>query len=142
MYHRLCSGMLSVQGLADTGITWTSVPYDPITNGYLNCTHNCDTVIVTHPGGTAPAVVNYQVCGYVFGGCNPIYFCDTMAVHFVNDLAVTINPQNPTICFGGSPATLTANPSGGLAPFSYVWSTGATTQSISVTQGTYWVAPD
>jgi hypothetical protein len=134
-----CSGMLAVQGLADTGITWTSVPYSAVANGYLNCTHNCDTVIVTHPGGSAPATVNYQVCGYVMGGCNPIYYCDTMTVHFVNNLAVNITPQNPTICFGGTPATVTATGSGGLAPFSYVWSTGATTQSISVTAGTYWV---
>jgi|GEM_PF-1126925 len=134
-----CSGMLSVAGLADTGITWTSVPFNATTNGYLNCHTNCDTVIVTHPGGTAPATVNYQVCGYVMGGCNPIWFCDTMTVHFVNNLAVNILPQNPTICFGGTPATVTATGSGGLAPFSYVWSTGSTSPTISVTQGTYYV---
>lgn len=132
-----CSGEMSVLGLMDTGITWTSVPYDAIHNGYLNCTANCDTVTITHPGGSAPPYVDYQVCGYILGGCNPVYFCDTLRVNFVNDLGVNITPQNPTICFGGTPATVTANSVGGLAPYSFLWNTGATTQSISVTQGTY-----
>lgn len=47
------------------------------------------------------------------------------------DLAVTVAPPAQTINSGDS-ATLTATPTGGNATFSYLWSTGETTQSITV----------
>lgn len=51
---------------------------------------------------------------------------------------VTITPVNPTIC--GAPVTITAAPNGGNAPFTYIWGTGETTQSIIVsTPGNYTV---
>jgi phosphodiesterase/alkaline phosphatase D-like protein len=50
-------------------------------------------------------------------------------------LSVSVN--SAAVCSGGS-ATLTASPSGGTSPYTYSWSNGATTQSISVsTAGTY-----
>lgn len=51
--------------------------------------------------------------------------------------SASINAQC-TYCFG-SDATLTANPAGGVAPYTYDWSNGQTTQSITVTAGTYTV---
>nr|MBK9649778.1 PKD domain-containing protein [Bacteroidota bacterium] len=43
-------------------------------------------------------------------------------------------------CFGGSNGSVTAQPLGGTAPYSFVWSTGATTQTISsLAAGTYTV---
>jgi gliding motility-associated-like protein len=55
-------------------------------------------------------------------------------------LGVTITQSEPTICAGNN-ITLTANTSGGTAPFTYVWSTGETTQSINVNkEGTYSVS--
>lgn len=41
---------------------------------------------------------------------------------------------NPMEC-PGDPVTLTAQPSGGAPPYTYLWSTGETTQSIVVTPG-------
>src|SRR5439155_4634478 len=42
-----------------------------------------------------------------------------------------------TICAGGS-QTFTVNPSGGAAPYTFLWNTGATTSNITVsTAGTY-----
>jgi large repetitive protein len=46
-------------------------------------------------------------------------------------LSVSISASNPAICSGSS-VTLTANPSAGTAPYTYAWSTGETTKSISV----------
>ena len=54
-------------------------------------------------------------------------------------LSVSISSPSPAICSGTS-AVLTANPSAGTAPYSYVWNTGETTQTISVNKtGTYTV---
>jgi hypothetical protein len=57
-----------------------------------------------------------------------------------NDITLSITPvPGATICTGDT-ATLTANASGGSGSFSYLWSTGDTTQAISVTTtGTYTV---
>ena len=47
-----------------------------------------------------------------------------------NNVSVQISPQDTTICNGGS-ATLKANPSGGIGTYTYLWSNGKTTQSIT-----------
>jgi len=135
-----CIGHMSIQGLDSATTTWSSIPANPLYNSFLSCTAGCNNVTVT-PTGTFPPYIDYQVCGYPIGGCYITPFCDTMRINFVTTLDVAITPQDPVICFGAPPATLTANPSGGIAPFNYVWSTGATTQSIAVSiAGTYYVS--
>ncbi|HKR03651.1 MAG TPA: hypothetical protein VJY62_03370, partial [Bacteroidia bacterium] len=134
-----CTGNMNVTGLEDTSITWTSVPYNATYNSFLSCTNGCNAVTVNPSGTALPAYVDYQVCGYVTAACLAVYFCDTIRINFVNNLAVAITPQNPIICFGGPNATVTANPSGGLAPFNYLWSNGSTSQSITVGAGIYTV---
>jgi hypothetical protein len=50
-----------------------------------------------------------------------------------------VSPQNPFVTEGES-VTFTATPSGGIPPFSYLWSTGEVSQSITVhLPGTYTV---
>jgi gliding motility-associated-like protein len=54
-------------------------------------------------------------------------------------LNATISSTGTTICSGTS-VVLTANPSGGTAPYTYIWNTGETTPSISVNkEGNYTV---
>ncbi len=134
----VCAGFMSVTGLIDTSITWTSIPPNPVHNSYLSCLKGCDSVSVL-PTGIFPAYVDYEVCGFVLGGCNPYFFCDTVRVNFVSSLQVNVTPQNPVICYGSTTATVTANTSGGSPPYAFLWSTGATTQSIAVGGGTYTV---
>lgn len=132
-----CTGQMNAYGLDPATITWTSIPANPVYNSYLSCASGCSSVTVTPDPVNAPPFVDYQVCGYVLGGCIPFYFCDTLRVNFVNDLAVSIMPDNPIICYGGADTLLTANPFGGRAPYTYLWNTGATTASIYAGPGTY-----
>jgi large repetitive protein len=134
-----CTGTMSVNNLVESSITWTSIPVNATYNSYLSCTSGCDSVTI-NPTGTMPAYVDYMVCGVTAATCVTHTFCDTLRVNFANNLAVNITPVNPVICYGSTGITLTANPSGGLPPFRYTWSTGATTASIFAGVGTYIVS--
>lgn len=131
-----CTGILGTVGLMDTSIRWQSIPNNPLYNSFLSCTSGCDTVTVT-PSGLVPPYVDYQVSGLVLGGCAPVTYIDTFRVYMVNTLAVQISPQDPVICYGMPPPLLTANISGGRAPYQYLWNTGATTASVTGVPGTY-----
>lgn len=137
-----CMDTIYATGFNESTLTWTSVSpgAQGVYDSYLNCAAGCDTVVVTSQPGYPPSV-NYMVCGFPTGAgsCSMTPVCDTTTVYFVSTLATDINPINPTICFGGSNVTITAVPTGGAAPYSYLWSTGEITASISVGVGTYFV---
>ncbi len=136
-----CRDSLYAYGYEDSTLSWTSVypsgkgSYDSL----LTCTSGCDTTVVAVQQGTPPPYVDYQVCGRPRGGCDTNEVCDTVRVYFVNTLQVAIMPEDPAVCAGDATTTITANGSGGTMPYSYQWSTGETTQSISVGAGTYTV---
>jgi large repetitive protein len=136
-----CAGALSVTGLQTSSITWTSI-YPGASgayNSYLSCTAGCATTNVT-PATGSPAYIDYMVSGSPNTSC-PGTSRDTVRVYIVPGMTVALSPVSPVICSGGpGSVTLTATPTGGAPPYTYSWSTGATTQSISVSAaGTYTV---
>ncbi len=131
-----CSGTLSAYGFDVSTIKWSSVPFNATHNSYLNCTEKCPTVTATMKVG-APPFVDYEVSGFPLGGCSILPVKKLTRVYFVNDKTATINPSNPAICFGANKTTLTVVGTGGAPPYRYLWSTGETTQAISVAAGTY-----
>jgi len=127
-----CTGTMSVTGLNASTVTWTSV-YPGTTgayNSYLSCPSGCTTTSVTPIAG-APAYIDYKVSGIVTNCANTK--ADTVRVYTVPAMTIALTPASPVICAGGSGSViLTATASGGNPPYTYLWSTGATTQSISV----------
>ena len=138
-----CTDTLTVSGLVTDSITWAAYPANSTYDNYLSCRTGCDTTIVT-PTGVFPDSVMYVACGSIDGGCAGSTFCDTVTVYFVTDLAVQIQPDNPTLCFGDTATTITAHATGGLAPYRFYWShIGGSGQGDSVQYvdtGTYIVS--
>jgi len=63
----------------------------------------------------------------------------TININVIDDLDLTVNVQN-VLCFGGNTGSATAAGSGGDLPYTFLWSTGATTAGISnLTSGGYTV---
>ncbi|WMJ74440.1 gliding motility-associated C-terminal domain-containing protein [Cytophagaceae bacterium ABcell3] len=133
-----CESVLSASGYQTNTIRWTSVPYDPEHNSYLSCTESCSTVTATYQEG-APEYVDYEVSGIPIAGCDEEPVTNMTRVYFINDKEAQIIPEDPVICYGGTEATITAEGIGGAPPYTYLWSTGETTQSIDVGLGTYTV---
>jgi gliding motility-associated-like protein len=133
-----CSGLIGVSGMQEPTVTWNSVFPGPAGtyNSFLSCTAGCDTVTVT-PGAGYPPYVDYCVCGITIDGCSTTPYCDTVRVYFNPAMSTNITPVNPVLCFGSPGINVTANTTGGSGPYSYLWSNGATTQSIFVGPGTY-----
>jgi len=133
-----CTGSMSVYGLVQSSITWTSIypGTQGAYNSYLNQTSGVSTVSVTPTTGS-PGYIDYQVTGTELSPCTTITKSDTIRVYTYPPLTVALASSNPTICSGSS-VTLTATPNGGSPPYTYLWSNGATTPTISVsTAGTY-----
>lgn len=135
-----CSGTMSVTGLQPSTVTWTSIfpGAQGLYNSYLSPASGSTTTTVTPQTG-APAYIDYLVSGTQTTTCiGPR--TDTVRVYTSPPLAVAISPSSPMICSGSS-VTVTATPSGGSPVYTYLWNTGATTPSITVsTPGTYTVS--
>lgn len=92
-----------------------------------------NAVYTPTPAEIASGSVTLTLTSTGNGVCSSV--SDQVTITIAQPMTVTIDP--PVVCFGET-GTITANVSGGLFPYSFVWSTGATTQSISdVTAGNY-----
>lgn len=134
-----CEGFMYGNYYNEPSIQWTSIgPGAPGAYDYLlSCTSGCDTTYLTAPV-SAPPYVDYLICGMDLPDCNPNPICDTVRVNFVPPVEVVISSTQTSLCTGDV-ATLTATASGGSAPYSFVWNTGATSGSIVGGPGTYFV---
>jgi len=135
-----CTGTMKVSGFQQSTIAWTSI-YPGAAgayNSYLSQTAADSSITVTPQTGS-PAYIDYKVSGVESTLC-ALSRSDTIRVYTYSPLAVSISPATPAIC-SGTPVTLTASPTGGDPAYSYLWSNGATTSSITVsTPGTYSVS--
>ncbi|MGZ3921495.1 MAG: hypothetical protein ACXVC7_14440, partial [Bacteroidia bacterium] len=137
-----CSGTMTVSGLTPSSINWTSITgsVQGQYNSYLSRTSgsNCMTPIVT-PTASTPSFIDYKVCG-TKAGCSSGTVCDTVRVYTTPGLSVSITPTNPVVCSGGSSTiALTTSVTGGAPPYTYTWSSGPNTSSISAGVGNYTV---
>ncbi|MEW6468474.1 MAG: gliding motility-associated C-terminal domain-containing protein [Bacteroidota bacterium] len=116
-----------------------------ICNGSITVNPSGGTAPYTYawlPGGqTTPAINN--LCAGVYtvtitdaNGCSQTY---TIPITNINAPAVTVSTTN-VLCNTACNGTAAANVTGGTPPYTYSWSTGASTPSLNgLCAGNYWV---
>lgn len=116
-------------------ITGTNVSCNGGTNGAADLTPSGGTTPYTYLWSngastqdlTAISAGNYSVTVTDSKGCTK-----TSSVTISQPSVITISISTTSIsCTGGNNGTATANPSGGTTPYSYNWSNGSTTQTIT-----------
>ncbi len=157
----LCPGTYTVTATDANGCASTvsvTIPTDPavlVTNATstdVSCYGSCDGSVNAAPsGGTPPYNVvwtpasitpgannlcpgQYVVSVTDANGCNQT---DTLTVKEPDSIALNEVVVSPN-CNGDCNGSITLNPTGGTAPYTYLWNTGATSSSISnLCAGTY-----
>jgi gliding motility-associated-like protein len=158
----VCAGLYSVQITDANGCSVTlNIPVSNSTNMQSNvtvtnetCFNSCNGTASAAPtGGTAPYTYLWQPGGQTTSSlnnlCAGVYFISVTdaAGCIVTDSVVISGPTQivtnqavvNTDC-GACIGSITLNPSGGTAPYTFLWSTGATTPVINnLCAGTYTV---
>ncbi|MBI4647084.1 MAG: T9SS type A sorting domain-containing protein, partial [Bacteroidia bacterium] len=155
----LSAGTYTVTITASGGciVTTTAVVTQPaeilisavITDAGCNQSDGSTTVTVT--GGTAPYTYNWntgadtQSIAYLQSGSYFVTITDNAGCTAVAPIIIGNNgaplvtlTQSDISCYGASDGSVTANVSGGVSPYSYIWNTGCTDAQQGVsTAGTY-----
>ncbi len=117
--HVNCQNLLS--GAVDMNVTGGTSPYN------YNWSNGATTQDLAAVGAGT-----YSVTVTDAHGCT-----DTLSATINPAIAViaTVNVVDTVSCNGGSDGNLSVSTTGGTSPFTYIWSSGATTQSINNLQG-------
>ncbi|MBL4592238.1 MAG: gliding motility-associated C-terminal domain-containing protein [Flavobacteriales bacterium] len=121
------------------------------------CAGDCDgTAIANAAGGTPPYTYSWNTVpvsnnSLVGGLCAGTYIVtvtdnngctDTASVQVIDPpVLTTVSVPNPLTCSGVCNGSITTTPAGGVAPYTYIWSNGDTTQTTvnTLCAGVYWV---
>ena len=122
---------INISGTATEGVDYTNTP-NSITfpAGVSQVQFNIDAFQDGITEGQESIIMTLPIldpCG------NPSPISLTIFIEDVQPVAVDIT--GGIVACPGESVTLTANPSGGSPPYTYLWSTGETTQSITVSPG-------
>jgi uncharacterized repeat protein (TIGR01451 family)/gliding motility-associated-like protein len=135
-----CTDSLTTIGYKDSSTVWTSISpgnigdYDHL----LSCSQDCAQTSITN-NGSYTGDIQYQVCGFNVGGCDPLIVCDTILVSLLEVPNVTINVDYPKFCATSDTVILTTTITGFYDSIQYIWNTGETADAIIGTPGDYWV---
>lgn len=128
-----------VSGTATNGLDYTGVPTSVTFGaGQDSISFTLDALFDGFPEGQETITLSFQLA-------DP---CDNLTPYdvnlFIKDVApLTLTLNNPSIECPGDDISLSATISGGMPTYSYLWSTGETSNSIQITPtatGYYWVS--
>lgn len=137
--HAGCSINLWSVGFNLSSISWNSIyPGAPGTyNSWLSCTNQCDTVLFT-PGPNPPPFIDFRVSGTPQNACSAV-LADTVRVYIHDALQTSISPSEPVVCYDSSSTTISCAISGGIPPYTFLWSNGDTVTTAHLTPGLQWL---
>jgi gliding motility-associated-like protein len=135
-----CSEPLQATGFLESSVVWNSISPGSVGayNSLLSCTSGCVSPTVTNKIGS-PAYVDYQICGKSnstnIACLANVTVCDTVRVFLIPPLEASLT-KPVVVCQNNYTQTITANPTGGKPPYTYLWNTGERTASISALPNT------
>jgi large repetitive protein len=139
-----------VLGLIENTLVWNSIAPGALGqyNSWLSCTTGCSVPTFTPPAGaTFPEFIDYYVCGSPQADqCGFIQqACDTVRIFPATPIIGTVTPSPATFCPTASGVQLSAQGSGGVPPYTYVWRNpsnvivGTNASYFATSAGTYTV---
>jgi gliding motility-associated-like protein len=141
-------------GCVETGSAFIDQPLAPLDVTFIITDVNCfgesnGSIDLTVTGGTAPYtftwtnstyslsytqedLINFVADSYRFevtdaNGCT---FADTLEINQPDEIVLTLNPTH-VLCYGEATGSIDLTVVGGVAPYTYLWNTGFTTEDLS-----------
>lgn len=117
-----CIQQVEVLGVTTATIEWESI--SPGAPGDYNMNLSCIDCLepIFTPDQNGPSEIEYRVCGYpILDYCVGYFnYCDTVKFTIQDSLKLSITPNDPAFCSGGS-IQLEAQATGGDGNYNYFW---------------------